>query len=57
METKDNFFNVIDWLYQINGKFGVNHVIIENQLYWLNTNYGRDSLYELYLQQRNNQID
>lgn len=44
----DDFLKIIDWLYKVNARFGVNHVVVGEKIYWLDTDKGRQELYELW---------
>lgn len=44
----EDFLKIIDWLYSVNAQFGVDHVVVEGKIYWLDTNKDRQELYGLW---------
>ena len=46
--SKIFLLNIIDWLYYANGQFGVDHIVIGNKIYWLDSKSDRDELYKLW---------
>jgi hypothetical protein len=44
----NDFLCVIDWLYTVNGHFGVDHIIIGDKIYWLDVDTDRLALFKLY---------
>ena len=51
---RKDFLSVIKWLYDINGRFGVNHILIGENIYWLDTEKDMKDLYKLWV--KNNEI-
>ena len=45
----ENFLKIIDWLYNTNAQFGVDHVVVNGKIYWLDVDKDRKELYELYV--------
>lgn len=44
-----DFFTIIEWLYSVNAHFGVDHVVVNNKIYWLDTDKDRQDLYQLWV--------
>lgn len=45
----ENFFTIINWLYSVNAHFGVNHIVVNSKIYWLDSEKDRQNLYNLWL--------
>ena len=45
----NNFIDVVDWLHNVNAKFGVDHVVVQGEIYYLDSDCGRTKLLNLYI--------
>ncbi len=47
--TLEEFFKVMDWLSSKDTEISGDYVRVENRIYWLDSQFDRNALHELYL--------